>query len=51
MYRQLGGFGSSIYAAYLPNRNLAPKLRDLTRLLSQLRTVVSPTSGHLASVA
>jgi DNA-binding transcriptional LysR family regulator len=26
-YRPLGGFGSSIYAAYLPNRHLAPKVR------------------------
>jgi DNA-binding transcriptional LysR family regulator len=32
-YRPLGGFGSSIYAAYLPNRNLAPKVRALVDFL------------------
>lgn len=32
-YQPLGGFGSSIYAAYLPNRNLAPKVRALVDFL------------------
>jgi len=32
-YRPLGGFGSSIYAAYLPNRNLAPKVRAFVDFL------------------
>lgn len=32
-YRPLGSFGSSIYAAYLPNRNLAPKVRALVDFL------------------
>jgi len=32
-YRPQGGFGSSIYAVYLPNRQLAPKVRALVDFL------------------
>lgn len=32
-YRPLGGFGSSAYAVYLPNRQLAPKVRALVDFL------------------